>query len=237
MAMEGDNKLISFGKLNLYNIRLCSKLGVESPTGGYNAPDKLGSATSVGGGLDELYGKVGACVTKTDAASTYLTKTDASKTYVKQSSASNAAINVDKNGAMANFSDNGQAYLAVRPKTDKFLISSPYAAASFGVKDDGTAAFSHKTYSTYNSSTGAYTGARNTAVLQFAGPTGLRYAKNTGTANDVTQEMYKYVGVIDSPDEFQRVYSAKQVDDIIAQLVARIEALEALVAGEPGGQS
>lgn len=235
--MGGDDKLITVGKLSLYNSRLCTNLGVDAPTGGYKAPDKLGSASSVGGGLDELYGKVGACVTKTDAASTYLTKTDASKTYVKQSTGSNTAINVDKNGAMANFSDNGQAYLAVRAKTDKFIINSPYAAASFGVKDDGTSAFSHKTYTTYNSSTGAYTGARNTAVLQFAGPTGLRYAKNSGTGNDVMQDMYKYVGVIDSPDEFQRVYSAKQVDDIIAPLIARIEALEALVGGEQSQNS
>lgn len=156
----------------------------------------------------------------------YLTTADAAKLYVKKSDNQNASINTDKNGAMANFSDNGQAYLAVRPKTEKFLMNIPYAAAAFGVKDDGTAAFSHKQYASYNKDTGAYTGAKNTAILQFAGPVGLRYAKNTGSANDVTEAMYKYVGVIDSPDEFQRVYSAKQVDTIISGLTAEIATLK-----------
>lgn len=149
--------------------------------------------------------------------------------YIAKSATTSNTINVDKNGSMANFSTNGQAYLAVRPANGaEFLpeITQPYAGAAFGVKLDGTTAFSHKTYTSYNTSNGTYSGARNTAVLQFAGPIGLRYAKNTSSGNDVDEEMYKYVGVIDSDDEFQRVYSAKQVDDIIAPLVARIEALE-----------
>lgn len=160
----------------------------------------------------------------------YLKSADADKKYVAKSTNTSASINTDKNGAMANFSDNGQAYLAVRPKTEKFLMNIPYAAAAFGVKDDGTAAFSHKQYSAYNKDTGAYSGAKNTAVLQFAGPVGLRYAKNTGTANDVTEAMYKYVGVIDSPDEFQRVYSATQVDALLKTMSDKIDALEARIA-------
>lgn len=156
----------------------------------------------------------------------YLTKDDAEKKYVAKSSNTNSSINTDDKGAMANFSDNGQAYLAVRSKTVKFLMDIPYAAAAFGVKDDGTAAFSHKQYTTYEKTTGKYTGARNTAVLQFAGPVGLRYAKNTGSGTDVTEDMYKYVGVIGSPDVKQNVYSAKQVDDLLAEKDAIIEKLK-----------
>lgn len=160
----------------------------------------------------ELFGTL---QTKVDLTG-YLTTSDAEKTYVKKSSNTNSSINTDDKGAMANFSDNGQAYLAVRPKTAKFLIDSPYVGAAFGVKDDGTAAFSHKTYTNYDKTTGNYTGAKNTAILQFSGPTGLRYAKNTGSANDVTEAMYKYVGVIDSPDDKQKVYSAAQVDALLS---------------------
>lgn len=156
----------------------------------------------------------------------YLTKTEAAKKYVEKSSNTNTSITTNSTGAMSNFSDNGQAYLAVRQKGDKFIINTPYAAASFGVKDDGTAAFSHKTYATYNKDTGAYTGAKNTAVLQFAGPTGLRYAKNSGNANDVTPDMYKYVGVIDSPDVNQKVYSAAQVDELLRAMNQTISSLE-----------
>lgn len=174
---------------------------------------------------DKIKGLVGDEISK--LSKIYLTQNDAAKKYLPKSESSTNAINVDKNGAMSNLSNNGQAYLAVRKKLDTFLINDAYAGASFGVKDDGTAAFSHKTYTSYNGSTGAYTGARNTAVLQFSGPTGLRYAKNTGTSSDVTADMYKYVGVIDSPDEFQRVYSAKQVDDIVAPLREEISALRA----------
>lgn len=156
----------------------------------------------------------------------YIKTTDADKKYVAKSDNQNAAINTDNKGALANFSDNGQAYLAVRPKTTKFLMNVPFAAAAFGVKDDGTAAFTHKQYATYDKTNGNYTGAKNTAVLQFAGPVGLRYAKNTGTASDVTDAMYKYVGVIDSPDEFQRVYSATQVDALLKTLTDKISDLE-----------
>lgn len=156
----------------------------------------------------------------------YLKTTDADKKYIAKSSNTNASINTDNKGALANFSDNGQAYLAVRQKNEKFLMNIPYAGAAFGVKDDGTAAFTHKQYSAYDKNTGNYSGAKNTAVLQFAGPTGLRYAKNTGSASDVTEAMYKYVGVIDSPDEFQRVYSATQVDALLKTLSDKIDALE-----------
>lgn len=157
--------------------------------------------------------------------SAYLKSADADKKYLSKTS-SKSVINIDDKGALSNLSDNGQAYLAVRAKLASFIIDVPYAGSAFGVKDDGTTAFSHKTYTTYNASTGKYTGARNTAVLQFAGETGLRYAKNTSTGTDVTQDMYRYVGVIDSPDEFQRVYSAKQVDDIISGLTAQIQNLQ-----------
>lgn len=156
----------------------------------------------------------------------YLTKEDAEKKYVKKSENTNSSITTGSTGSMSNFGDNGQAYLAVRQKGAKFIINAPYAGASFGVKDDGTTAFSHKTYQTFNKDTGAYTGAKNTAVLQFAGPTGLRYAKNTGSGNDVTDDMYKYVGVIDSPDERQKVYSASQVDSLLKSLTDKIDALE-----------
>lgn len=156
----------------------------------------------------------------------YLKKVDADRYYVKKSTNQNASIATDNKGALANFSDNGQAYLAVRPKTAKYLMDIPYAGASFGVKDDGTAAFAHKQYSTYNKDTGEYSGAKNTAVLQFAGPVGLRYAKNTSTSSDVSEEMYKYIGVIDSPDEFQRVYSAKQVDDLLKEYKDEIAKLK-----------
>jgi len=78
-------------------------------------------------------------------------------------------------------------------------------------------------------STGAYTGARNTAVLQFAGDVGLRYAKNTSSANDVSDEMYKYVGLIDSDDEKQCVYSKKQVDDLLKSYKDEIDKLKEAV--------
>lgn len=152
--------------------------------------------------------------------------------YLVKSTQKDAALNVDNKGSVANFSTNGQAYLAVRPRTGaEFLpqISQPYAGAAFGVKLDGTSAFSHKTYTAYDSKTGNYSGARNTAILQFAGPVGLRYAKNTGAGSDVDEDMYKYVGVIDSPDEFQRVYSASQVDEIISGLINRISVLEGML--------
>ena len=116
---------------------------------------------------------------------------------------------------MSNYGPNAQAYNAIRDCGSTSITGKPLNAGAFGVKLDGTTAFTHKTYDTFNTATGAYTGAKNTAVLTFSGPSGLRYAKNTGSANDVTDAMYKYVGVIDSPDENQKVYSAKQVDEIV----------------------
>ena len=44
----------------------------------------------------------------------YLKTTVADKKYVKVSTNAGTSINTDKNGALSNFSDNGQAYLAVR---------------------------------------------------------------------------------------------------------------------------
>ena len=160
----------------------------------------------------------------------YIKTEDADNKYITKTSSSNgAAISISSTGSFNNYGPNGQAFNAVRDVGTTSITGKPINAASFGVKMDGTCAFSHKTYDTFNTSTGAYTGAKNTAVLTFSGKSGLRYAKNTGSANDVTDAMYKYVGVIDSPDEYQRVYSAKQVDDLIKSLTDRIEALEAKV--------
>lgn len=201
----------------------------NSVTTGNNVFNEYVYDDSVEPGSWEMIGQISTEIDLSD----YIKAADADKRYVLKSANTNNSMTTSNNGALSNFSDNGQAYLAVRPKGPKFLINSPYAAAAFGVKDDGTAAFSHKVYTTYEKDKGTYTGAKNTAVLQFAGPVGLRYAKNTGGGTDVTEDMYKYVGVIDSPDEFQRVYSAKQVDDLlktmsdtISGLQQRIEELE-----------
>lgn len=157
----------------------------------------------------------------------YLKKADADKSYIPKPTT--VDISFSSNGSMNNYGDNGQAFNGVRDVGDKSLTGKPINAAAFGVKLDGTTGFSHKTYTTFEPTTGKYTGAKNTAVLSFSGVTGLRYAKNTGNAPDVTEEMYKYVGVIDSTDEKQRVYSAKQVDDLIKGLTDTIAALEARV--------
>lgn len=148
--------------------------------------------------------------------SQYLKTTDADAKYMKLDNGK-ATISMSTNGSMNNFGDNGQAFNAVRECASS-LTGYKINAASFGVKLDGTTAFSHKKYDTFNAATGAYTGAKNTAVLTFSGPTGLRYAKNTGAAADVTDAMFKYVGVIDSPDENQRVYSKAQVDTLISKM-------------------
>lgn len=168
--------------------------------------------------------------------SSYMKIVDADKKYIPKSSGtgSGASLSISTTGAFNNFGNNGQAFNAVRDLTGITPIkyntatgsSFPLNAASFGVKDNGTTAFSHKKYTTFNKDTGAYTGARNTAVLVFSGNSGLLYAKNTGSAADVTDDMYKYVGVIDSPDEKQRCYSAKQVDGITDALANRITDLE-----------
>lgn len=161
------------------------------------------------------------------------------KGSVDSSNPNAPALSISTTGAFNNFGNNGQAFNAVRnvSSSNKYQSDTgsgfPLNAASFGVKDSGTTAFSHKKYDTFNKNDGSYTGARNTAVLVFSGRSGLLYAKNTGTANDVTDAMYKRVGVIDSPDEEQRVYSASQVDAIIQPLLARISVLEdALVESE-----
>lgn len=168
----------------------------------------------------------------------YIKTVDADKKYVPRSSGSSSsgsAISISTNGSFNNYGNNGQAFNAVRDLTGTSKYQTvtgsgyPLNAASFGVKDTGTTAFSHKKYDTFNKETGAATGAKNTAVLVFSGNSGLMYAKNTGSGNDVTDDMYKYVGVIDSPDEKQRVYSKAQVDELVKGLTDTISALEARI--------
>lgn len=171
----------------------------------------------------------------------YLTKSEAESKYMPKGSVDTSnpnapALSISTTGSFNNYGNNGQAFNAVRnvSGTNKYLSDTgsgyPLDAASFGVKDNGTTAFTHKKYDTFNKQDGSYTGARNTAVLVFSGRSGLLYAKNTGSANDVTDAMYKRVGVIDSPDVEQRVYSTTQVDAIIQPLLSRISALEEQVA-------
>lgn len=158
--------------------------------------------------------------------SNYQKTADADKKYMPKGSTSSqgSSLSISSNGAFNNFGNNGQAFNAVRDLTGttkyQGATGSGYVinAASFGVKDNGTTAFSHKKYDSFNSTTGAYTNAKNTAVLVFSGKSGLLYAKNTGTASDVTDDMYKRVGVIDSPDSEQKVYSAAQVDTLINKM-------------------
>ena len=168
----------------------------------------------------------------------YLTKADAEAQYMKKGSQDTSnqnapSLSISQTGAFNNYGNNGQAFNAVRDVSSSTKYKSeigsayPLNAASFGVKDSGTTAFSHKKYTTFNKADGSYTGARNTAVLVFSGNSGLLYAKNTGSANDVTDAMYKRVGVIDSPDAEQRVYSAAQVDAIVKSLQDQIDALKA----------
>lgn len=157
----------------------------------------------------------------------YLKTADAEKKYMKLSNGGGATISVNNTGSMSNFGPNAQAFNAVRDCGSNSITGKSINAGAFGVKLDGTTAFSHKTYDTFNQATGSYTGAKNTAVLTFSGASGLRYAKNTGTSNDVTNDMYKYVGVIGSPDENQKVYSAKEVDTFIKGLQDQIDALKA----------
>lgn len=161
--------------------------------------------------------------------SEYLKKTDADKRYVQigSGSSSGGSISISQTGAFNNYGNNGQAFNAVRDVGTTSITGKKINAASFGVKLDGTTAFSHKTYDTFNTKDGLYTGAKNTAVLTFSGQSGLRYAKNTGSASDVTADMYRYVGVIDSPDEAQRVYSAKQVDELLVTRDKEIAELKA----------
>lgn len=164
----------------------------------------------------------------------YIKTVDADKKYVQKtvSPSSPSAISISTNGSFNNYGPNGQAFNAVRDLTGttKYQTDTgsgyPLNAASFGVKDNGTTAFSHKKYDTFNKDTGVATGAKNTAVLVFSGKSGLLYAKNTGSGNDVTDDMYRRVGVIDSPDEKQRVYSKAQVDELISALRDEIEALK-----------
>lgn len=165
----------------------------------------------------------------------YIPSAEADRRYLPKDG-SNSSFSISSTGSFSNFGNNGQAFNAVRDLSGntKYQTSTgsgfPLNAASFGVKDNGTTAFTHKKYDTFNRDTGAYTGAKNTAVLVFSGKSGLLYAKNTGSANDVTDDMYKRVGVIDSPDAAQRVYSAAQVDELIQTLTNKISSLEERLA-------
>lgn len=159
--------------------------------------------------------------------SAYLSKTEADQRYMVKSSNQNSSLIVMNNGQVNNLGDNGQAYNAIRnvesaqgqPYKGSTGSGFPLNCASFGVKTNGTASFSHKKYSSYTydktTNTDKTSGAQNTAVLVFSGKSGLLYAKNTGTANDVTEAMYRRIGVIDSPDDTQKCYSAAQVDAAI----------------------
>lgn len=165
-----------------------------------------------------------------------VTKTEADQSYVIKSSNEKTALIVKDNGQIDNFGNNGQAFNAIRDvtytdvggiRTDYLLETGskyPINCASYGVRLDGNAAFSHKKYDKYTydktTNTATATGAKNTAILSFSGNLGLMYAKNTGTSSDVTAEMYRKVGVIDSPDTEQKVYSASQSD---AQMNTLIE--------------
>lgn len=182
---------------------------------------------------------------KSNCDNTYLTEhqsleeyqktLDADKKYMPKGSTSSqgSSLSISQNGAFNNFGNNGQAFNAVRDLTGttkyQGATGSGYVinAASFGVKDNGTTAFSHKKYDSFNKDTGVYTNAKNTAVLVFSGKSGLLYAKNTGSANDVTDDMYKRVGVIDSPDTAQKVYSAAQVDTLISKIKIILSSLGA----------
>lgn len=175
--------------------------------------------------------------------SSYLSKAEADQRYAVKSSNTNSALIIKDNGQVDNLGDNGQAFNAIRnvsadnkgkPRTDYLGTTGSgfkINCASFGVKLDGTTAFSHKKYDSFTydktTNTDQATGAKNTAVLMFSGKSGLLYAKNTGTAADVTASMYKRVGVIDSPDAEQRVYSAAQVDTLIDKVKTVLASLGA----------
>lgn len=198
-------------------------------------PNKLYIVASSSGAKQYQWSKTNESWTYMGVVSTsvdmskYITITDADKRYMKANGASSttASISLSTNGSFNNFGNNGQAFNAVRDVTETSgntvwsgETGSGYKinAASFGIKVEGTTSFSHKKYNSFNKETGAYTGAQNTAVLMFSGKSGLMYGKNTGSGNDLTPAMYKYVGVIDSPDDKQKVYSAKQVDDMLQSL-------------------
>lgn len=167
--------------------------------------------------------------------SQYLSKTEADKRYMVKSSNANSSLIVLDNGQVNNLGNNGQAYNAIRDVTGASSggVTNPYKldtgsgypinCAAFGIKVEGTAAFTHKKYDSYtynkDTNTDKTTGAKNTAVMMFSGKSGLLYGKNTGTGADLTAAMYKRVGVIDSPDEAQRVYSVAQTDAQINTLI------------------
>lgn len=157
-----------------------------------------------------------------DADSKYMPKSGSTGGSNSTGGSGGANLSISNAGSFNNYGNSGQAFNAVRDvstqNTYNTAIGSgfPLNAASFGVKAEGTTAFSHKKYTTFDKDTGSYTGAKNTAVLVFSGKSGLLYAKNTGSGNDVSNDMYKYVGVINSPDNNQNVYSAAQVDAIVS---------------------
>lgn len=155
----------------------------------------------------------------------FITSSEVEKKFIQKGSGTDTNIVVASNGSMSNYGQNGQAYMAVRQNGGKFTIGTEYGGSAFGVKEDGTTAFTHKTFSTFDKDKGTGTGTKNTAVLQFSGDVGLRYAKNSGSSADVTADMYKYVGIIGSPDEKQNVYSAKEMDDKLSGIPTNTETL------------
>lgn len=147
----------------------------------------------------------------------YLTKNEAESMYLKKNNGT-SVITIAQNGSLANYGDNGQAFNAIRDCGSNSITGSKINGGSFGVKLDGNTSFSHKTYTSFDKNSGSYIGAKNTAVLSFSGSKGLRYAKNTSSNADVTEDMYRHVGVIDSQDENNRVYSKMQVDTLINEI-------------------
>ena len=167
-------------------------------------------------------------------SSSYLSKTEADQRYIVKSSNVNSALIIKDSGQIDNLGDNSQAFNAIRDvSTSSDNIGSGFKinCASLGINTDGTVTLSHKKYDSFTydktNNTDSATGIKNTAVLTFSGNSGLLYAKNTGTAENVTDDMYKHVGVIDSPDIEQRVYSSSQVDSLIDKIKTVLTSLGA----------
>ena len=167
-------------------------------------------------------------------SSSYLSKTEADQRYIVKPSNINSALIIKDSGQIDNLGDNSQAFNAIRDvSTSSDNIGSGFKinCASLGINTDGTVTLSHKKYDSFTydktNNTDSVTGIKNTAVLTFSGNSGLLYAKNTGTAENVTDDMYKHVGVIDSPDVEQRVYSSYQVDLLIDKIKTVLTSLGA----------
>lgn len=167
-------------------------------------------------------------------SSSYLSKTEADQRYIVKSSNVNSALIIKDSGQIDNLGDNSQAFNAIRDvSTSSDNIGSGFKinCASLGINTNGNITLSHKKYDSFtydkSNNTDLATGIKNTAVLTFSGNSGLLYAKNTGTAENVTDDMYKHIGVIDSPDVEQRVYSSSQVDLLIDKIKTVLTSLGA----------